>query len=67
MVYETEERPNSYIERSSSGIFEAIQIHARDSPKSNDPLVHEEEIRRRLQRVCCQMEEYGINGPTIPH
>ena len=56
-----------YMERSSSGIFGAIQIHAGDSPRSNDPPMHEKETRRRLQIVCCQMEECGINGPTIPH
>ena len=67
MVHETEERSNSYMERSSPGIVGAIQIHAGDSPRSNDPLVHEEETRQRLQRVCYQMEECGINGPTIPH
>ena len=55
------------MERSSLDIFGAIQIHAGDSPRPNDPSVHEEEARRRLQRVCCQIEECGINGPTIPH
>ena len=67
MIYKTEERPNSYMERSSPGIFGAIQIHAGDSPRPNDPPVHEEETRRRLQKVYCQMKECGINGPTIPH
>ena len=55
------------MERSSPGIFGAIQIHAGDSPRPNDPPVHEEETRWRLQRVCYQMEECGINGPTTPH
>ena len=34
MVYETEERPNSYMERSSPSIFGAIQIHVGDNPGS---------------------------------
>ena len=67
MVYEIEERPDSYMERSNPDIFGAIQIHAGDCPGPNDPLMHEEETRRRLQRVLCQMEECGINGLTIPH
>ena len=67
MVHETEEGSNSYVERSSLGIFEEIQIHAGDSLKPNDPLVHEEKTRGKLQRVCCQVEKCGINGPTTPH
>ena len=39
MVYKTEKGSNSYKKRSSPGIFRAIQIHARDSPRSNDPPV----------------------------
>ena len=67
MVHGTEEGSNSYIERSSPGIFGAIQIHAGDNPIPPDPSKHEEETRGELQRVCCQMEECGINGLTIPH
>ena len=65
MVSRTKEESNSYMERSSPGIFGVIQIHARDSLRPNDLSVHEERTRRRLQRVCCQMEECGINSPTI--
>ena len=32
MVYEAEERPNSYMERSSPGIFGTIQIHVENNP-----------------------------------
>ena len=64
MVYKTEERPNSYMERSSPGIFGTIQIHIGDSPRSIDPSEYEKGTRLRLQRVCCQMEECGINGST---
>ena len=42
MVYETEEGPDSYLERSSLGIFEAMQIYIGDSPRLVDPLEHEE-------------------------
>ena len=52
MVYETEEIPNPYMERSSPGIFEAIQIHAGDSPRLNDPLVHEEETRQDYKKYA---------------
>ena len=67
MVHGIEEGSNSYLERSSPGIFEEVQIHAGDNPRPNDPLVHEEETRRRLRGICYQMEECGINGPTTPH
>ena len=67
MVNETKEISNSYMERSSPGIFGAIQIHVGDSPRPNDPPVHEEKTVRKLQRICNQMEECDINGPTTPH
>ena len=67
MVHETEEGSNSYIERPRQSIFGEIQIHIGNSPGPIDPLVHKEETRQRLQRVYCQMEECGINGPTTPH
>ena len=67
MVYKTKERSNSYTERSSPGIFGAIQISVGNSLGPNDLPVHEEETRGKLQRVCCQVEECGINGPTTPH
>ena len=55
------------MERSSPGIFRAIQISVGNSPRPNDPSVYEKEIRGKLQKVCCQVEECGINGPTTPH
>ena len=54
MVYETKEGPNPYMERSSLGIFGAIQISVRNSLGPNNPPVHEEETRGKLQRVCCR-------------
>ena len=45
MVYKTEERPNSYMKRSSPGIFGAIQIHVGDSPGSFDPSKYEKGTR----------------------
>ena len=67
MVYETKERSNSYMERPRQSIFEEIQIHVGNSLGQNDPLVHEEENRGKLQRICSQVEECGINGLTTPH
>ena len=55
------------MERFSLSIFRAIQIHVEDSPRLFDPSKYEKGIRRKLQRVCYQMEEYGINGPTTPY
>ena len=48
MVYETEEGSKSYVERSSLGIFRAIQIHVGDNPGPIDPLEHEKGTRGRL-------------------
>ena len=48
MVYETEERPNSYMKRFSPGIFGTIQISVGNSPRPNELPVHEEEIREKL-------------------
>ena len=48
MVYETEERPNSYMEKSSPSIFEVIQIHVGDSPEPFDPSKHEKGTGWRL-------------------
>ena len=45
MVTRIEEEPDAHLERSSSGIFGAIQIHARDGPESSDLLEHEERTR----------------------
>ena len=45
MVYETEERPNSYMERSSPSIFGAIQIHVGDNPRPFDPSKYEKRTR----------------------
>ena len=45
MVREAKEGVNLYMERPSSGIFGAIQIHARDSPRLSDPSKHEERTR----------------------
>ena len=67
MVYEVEERPNSYMERFSSGIFGVIQIHVGDSPRPINLSEYEKEIGGKLQRICNQMEECGINGLTTPH
>ena len=67
MIYEAEEIPNSYIERFSPGIFGAIQIHVGDSPELINPSEYEKEIGGKLQRICNQMEKYGINGPTTPY
>ena len=67
MVYETEERPNSYVERSSPGIFGTRQIHVGDRPRPFDPSEYEKETEGKVQRICHQIEEYGINGLTIPH
>ena len=67
MIYEAEERPNSYMERFSSDIFEAIQIHIEDSLRPFNPSKYEKGTRGKLQRICNQMEEYGIVGSTTPH
>ena len=67
MVHEIEEEPDSYMERSSPGIFGAIQIHVGGNPEPFDPLVHEKKNREKLQRVCYQMEKCSIDGLTIPH
>ena len=67
MVYETEEIPDSYLERSSLVIFGMIQIHVGDSLRSINLLEHEEGTRRKLQRICSQMEECDIVGLTTHH
>ena len=67
MVHKAKKGANSYMERSGPGIFGVIQIHVRDSLRSVDPLKYEEEPRGKLQRICSQVEECGIVGPTTPH
>ena len=67
MVDETEEESHSYMERPRQSIFGEIQIHVGDNLGSIDPPKYEKGTRRRLKRVCCQMEECGINGLTTPH
>ena len=55
------------MERPCQSIFGEIQIHVGNSSKPIDPPVHKEETRGKLQRICNQVEECGINGPTTHH
>ena len=55
------------MKRPRQSIFGEIQIHVGNSPELIDPPVHKEEIRGKYQRICNQVEERGINGPTTPH
>ena len=67
MVREAKERANSYMKRSSPGIFGMIQMYVGDSPGSVDPLEYEKGTRGKLQRICSHVEECGIVGSTTPH
>ena len=55
------------MERPRQSIFGEIQIHVGNSPGPIDSPVHKKEIRGKLQRICNQVEECGINGPTTLH
>ena len=65
MVHETKERSNSHMERPRQSIFEEIQIHVENSPGPNDPPMHEEKTRGKLQRM--QSEETLHSHPYKGH
>ena len=67
MVHEIGEGLNSYMERPCQSIFGEIQIHVENNLGPVDLLVHEEETKGKLQRICNQVEECGINGLTTLH
>ena len=55
------------MERPRQSIFGEIQIHVGNNLGPINPPMHKEETRGKLQRICNQVEECGINGLTTPH
>ena len=65
MVFEVENRSSSYMERFGSSILRAIQTYGGYSFRSINSPWYEKETKRKLQRICSEMEGSSVTSQAL--